>query len=155
MKAWRQLVLSLTVVLMSAENAQSTYKIADPAEEVSEAALRHFLANSRLGFAPKVICISTGTPLALGFIDGFQYRVPRVVWSIDCTTNLWEGIRYIKTNEPAVLLHISRVRWISTEKAEVEGLFQCGDFPERPRKILLMRKNNVWIVKKESVSGFW
>ncbi|HEY6265737.1 MAG TPA: hypothetical protein VIW93_13105 [Candidatus Acidoferrum sp.] len=44
-----------------------------------------------------------------------------VVWSIECTSNLWAGIERTNKNEAAFLIKIASIRWISGEEAEVKG----------------------------------
>jgi hypothetical protein len=121
-------------------------------EDVCETAFRYFFTHDGTSGA-KAICISTATPLSSNFTSRLANIIPHVAWSIECTSDRWAGIKYIKTNEPAVLVKIVSIRWVSGKEAEVSGGSVSGDFLRPPSTIRIVEKNGRWIVKSDKVDG--
>jgi hypothetical protein len=118
-------------------------------EAVCEAALRYFFTDE-VPAGAKAICISSAIPFPASFINRFAGSNPPVVWSIECTSNLWAGIKRTNKNEAAFLIKIASIRWISGEEAEVKGGAAWGDFVQPPNIIHIVERNGHWIVKHET-----
>jgi len=153
MKHKRFLALCLGVLFVSPAKSQTPVDMdSRRTEDVCEAALRYFFAHHAAAHA-KAICISTTAPLPLSFIDRFADHIPPVVWSVECTSDLWTGIKYMKTKEPAVLIKITSIRWVSGKEAEVKGSSPVGDFVRPPITISVIERNGRWLVKRDKDGG--
>jgi hypothetical protein len=121
-------------------------------EDVCEVALRYFFAHDGPQGA-KAICISTNMPLPLNFIDRFASNNPRVAWSIECTSDQWSRTKYVKTNELAVVIKITGVRWINSKEAEVKGGSVGGDFVRLPITVKIRERDGRWFVEQDKNGG--
>jgi hypothetical protein len=147
------LSVCLAVLFVLSANSQTTLNAdSSHTEDVCETAFRYFLTHGDT-LGAKAICISTAIPLPSNFISRFANSIPHVAWSIECASNFWAGIKYIKTNEPAVLVKIVSIRWVSGKEAEVNGGSVWGDFVRPPSTVRIVEKNGRWIVKSDKADG--
>ena len=147
------LSVCLAVFFVLSANSQTTLNAeSSRTEDVCETAFRYFFTHDGT-LGAKAICISTTIPLPSNFTNRFANNIPHVVWSIECTSNLWAGVKYIKTNEPAVLVKIVSIRWVSGKEAEVSGGSVWGDFVRPPSTVHIVEKNGRWFVKNDKVDA--
>jgi len=153
MKIRRFLALCIGVFFILPADSQ-TAALLDPkrTEDVCEAALRYLFAHDGPEGA-KAICISTTVSLPLHFIDRFAGNNPPVVWSIECTSDQWAGSKYMKTNEPAVLIRITSIRWINSREVQVKGGSMRGDFIQHPIIINIVERDGRWLAKQDKSEG--
>jgi hypothetical protein len=121
-------------------------------EDVCEVAFRYLFAHDGPQGA-KAICISTAMSLPSHFIDRFAGHNPPVVWSIECAGNQWAGTKYLKTNEPAVLIKMTNIRWINRKEAQVKGGSVRGDLISPPMTIRIVERNGRWLVEQDKSEG--
>src|SRR5216684_8525565 len=149
MKLKSFLALCLGVLFVFPADTQTTSALdSKRTEDICEVAFRYFFTHDGTGGA-KAICISTIMPLPMGFISRFAYNNPPVVWSIECTSDLWAGVKYMKSNEPAALIKITSIRWVSGEQAEVKGGSVSGDFLRALNTVNIVKRNGRWLVKRD------
>ena len=153
MKIRRFLALCIGALFISPADSQ-TVPLLDRkrTEDVCEVALRYLFAHDGPEGA-KAICISTTVSLPLHFIDRFAGNNPPVVWSIECTSDQWAGSKYMKTNEPAVLIKIIDIRWINSKEVHVKGGSVRGDFVRPPMSMRIVERNGRWLVEQDKSEG--
>jgi len=145
--------LCIAILFVFPADAQSPASLdSKRTEDICEVALRYLFAHDGPGGA-KAICISTAMSLPPSFIDRFAGNNPRVVWSIECTSDLWAGSKYMKTNEPAVLIKIISIHWINSKEAQVKGGSVGGDFIKLPIIIDVVERDGRWLVKQDKSGG--
>jgi hypothetical protein len=153
MKIGRFLALCIGVLfVLPADSQTSPLLDLKRTEDVCEAALRYLFAHDGPEGA-KAICISATASLPLHFIDRFAGNNPPVVWSTECTRDQWAGTKYLKTSQPAVLIKITSIRWISSKEAQVKGGSVTGDFLRPPITISIVERDGRWLVKQDKDTG--
>lgn len=125
------------------------------ADEVREAALRHYMPNDDREHEEKVVCVSADKTLSDEFLRRLALKTARVVRSTECTVDAASGVRFKGSSEYGVLTSITSIRWLSGTEVEVEGGNYWSGFGATYSRLRIAykSKSRKWVVKSEVITG--
>ena len=145
----RSVLIAMLLILVAGPSGFAQAPFAEESvvkTRLREAAFRYAFTALDPKKSAKYFCIEPERPQPESFLQRFSDLATPVVWSAECSVNLPEGTRHKKTQQTAMILTISSMRWITGTEAYVT-VYHPDGFEANEYHLRCLLKNNQWVVK--------